>query len=293
MELEFCESWVNTYALRVPAITTVSPLIAALRPKPTSTIPESSTEVWDHTLESEASREYTNTEPVPRVPGEPTTTTRSSCEIASDAPKYGLAKMSPRASFATEDHAPVALFRVNTYAPTPTATATAVSPWIATRFPYSPPSLVNTPSSVGSNTSSMVITAWDVTSATYCAVSFAAGGSAGDGVPGDGATDESTGAPLMFRLTTISVSTPLNRSALGPCCGGGGAGNGGASTGGGGGGGAGAATTARFTPASHKTSARSDEETTVISTSKPCPEGSVLLVSIPPSSNAQYATKES
>ena len=198
----------------------------------------------------------------------------------------------------------MALSRVNTNAPSPCATETAVSPWIATRFPYPVPLVGNTTELSGSNKSSIVITAWvrlvkfaGSDAALVALVAFAAGGSPSDA--SSGAANDSTGAPLMFRLTATSVSSPLKRIALGPTCGGGGLGGGNPTVeleGGGdgsGGGGAGSAETTRFTPASHRISEGSDEETTVICGFLPSPEGRLSVDSSPPSSNAQYATKES
>ena len=122
-------------------------------------------------------------------------------------------------------------------------------------------------------------------------------GESGD-APDDGGVDVSDGgecATLLSRLTSTCVSRPLKRIALGPVRGGGEGGGGEATTGGGDGGGAGAEETTRFTPASHKTSAGSEDETTVICGlgSLPSAEGRVSVDSSPPSSNAQYATKES
>ena len=92
----------------------------------------------------------------------------------------------------------------------------------------------------------------------------------------------------LSRLTAISVSSPLKRIALGPVRGGGEGGGGEATPAGGGeGGGAGAEETTRFTPASYKTSAGSEDETNVIRGSLPSAEGRVSVDSSPPSSNAQ------
>ena len=94
-------------------------------------------------------------------------------------------------------------------------------------------------------------------------------------------------ATPLSRLTATCVSRPLKRIALGPVCGGGEGWGGEATAGGGDGGGAGAEETTRFTPASHKTSAGSEDETTVICGSLPSAEGRVSVDSSPPSSNAQ------
>ena len=117
-------------------------------------------------------------------------------------------------------------------------------------------------------------------------------GDSGDAPDGGGADVLDDGE--LSRLTATSVSSPLKRIALGPVRGGGEGGGGEATPAGGGeGGGAGAEETTRFTPASHKTSAGSEDETTVICGSLPSAEGRVSVDSSPPSSNAQYATKES